>query len=177
MSYEDRIAALPKPHTKEEQYMYSLICNIAGVAHPEPPQNPFWRMEQYWKAFAEIAEARVNAPVVPSENTVGTDELKEGAVVADKIKDKTITLIKLAEKITEDVLHEDVIAKLLDEGSVHTEHIADGSVTMAKLGDDISFDYDEEITDESTNAPQTKAVKAYVDGLFNEIEDVTEVGL
>ena len=58
--YSAKIAELPKPHSLEEQYMYKLICNLAEVECPEPAQNPFWRMQQYWKMFAEIAEARVN---------------------------------------------------------------------------------------------------------------------
>lgn len=182
MDYEARVAKLPKPQTAEEQYMYNMICNIAGVANKYGyKNNPFWRMEQYWKAFAEVAEARVTEPIVPGFMTVGTDALKEDAVVADKIKNGTITLVKLATeitdlllgdgKVTETMLNEDVASKLLGEGNVQTENLADGAVTAAKL----ALEFDEEPTEDSNNLVTSGGIKRYVDEKLN-FTDVNEVG-
>ncbi len=179
--YEDKIAKLPKPHSLEEQYMYKLICNLAEVECQEPPQNPVWRMDQYWKLFSEIAEARVNAPVKIGFQTVGTDELKDDAVVSDKIRDGTITLVKLAEeitalllgegKVTEAMLDNDVASKLLGAGNVQTANIANGAVTVEKL----SLQLDEEPTEGSTNLVTSGGIKQYVDEMLN-FTDVNEVG-
>ena len=51
-SVSDIVEALPKPETLEEQYMYALVCDLAGVA----PQygistNAFKRKEKYWYAL------------------------------------------------------------------------------------------------------------------------------
>lgn len=167
MSYESKIAELPKPHSLKEQYLYALVCHIAGVVCETPYQSPTWREDQYWKAFAEIAEERVNAPVVPGYQTVGTDALIDQSVVAQKIKDNCITPLQLAEEVTN---------LLLGDGAVESHHIADGAITQEKLGEDVTahFVYDGELNDESENAPQTKAVKAYVDQVIASIEDISE---
>lgn len=179
--YADKIAKLPKPHSLEEQYMYKLICNLAEVDCQEPAQNPVWRMDQYWKLFSEIAEARVSEPIKPGFQTVGTDELKEAAVVADKIRDGTITMVKLAKeitnlllgdgKVTETMLDDGVVSKLLKEGNVHTENIADGAVTVEKL----SLEFDEKPTEDSANLVTSGGIKRYVDEKLN-FTDVNEVG-
>ena len=182
MSYlEDKIAALPKPHSLEEQYMYKLICNLAEVESPEPSQKAVWRMDQYWKMFSEIAEARVTAPIKPGFQTVGTDELQDEAVVSDKIRNGTITLMKLAKeitnqllgegKVTEAMLEESVASKLLWEGNVQTENLADGAVTAEKL----ALEFDEEPTEDSTNLVTSGGIKRYVDSKLD-FTDVNEVG-
>ena len=179
--YAEKVAALPKPHSLEEQYMYTLICHLAEVECPLPAQNPVWRLDQYWKVFSEIAEARVAAPVVPGYNTVSTDTIQEAAVVADKIKDGTITLIKLATeittlllgegKVTEEMLHTEVAARLLGEGNVETGNLADGAVTKEKLG----ITFDEEPTEGSENLVTSDGIKRYVDSKID-FSDVNEVG-
>lgn len=169
--YSAKIAELPKPHSLEEQYMYKLICNLAEVECPEPAQNPFWRMQQYWKMFAEIAEARVNAPVIPGYNTVGTDEIKDACIVIQKLATEVTDLLLGDGKVTETMLHEDVIAKLLGTGNVQTENLADGSVTNEKL----ALEFDEEPTEGSSNLVTSDGIKRYVDSVID-FSDVNEVG-
>jgi len=54
------VAALPEPTTLEEQYMYALVCSVAG----ETPQygvstrESLKRKERYWYALWKAFEAR-----------------------------------------------------------------------------------------------------------------------
>lgn len=115
--YASLVSTLPKPITPEEQYLYSLVCSAAGVAHQTPFKSPFWRLEQYWKAFYEVMSDRYTY-IVPSDDTVGTSAIKDSSVTEDK----------LANVVKE---------KLLSENSVKTEYIDNMAVTQDKLSTDV----------------------------------------
>ena len=74
-------------------------------------------------------------------------------------------------KVTETMLHEDVIAKLLGTGNVQTENLADGSVTDEKL----ALEFDEEPTEGSSNLVTSDGIKRYIDSKIDFV-DVNEVG-
>lgn len=134
---------LPKPHTPEEQYLYTLACETAGVVpskiEGEPYKNPFWRMEQYWYVFCKGTAERLGLPVIPDDNTVKlsalTSEVERlllgnNKVTTPMIVDKNVTLDKLADavankllgsgRVTEDMLATAVANKLLGEKRVTT---------------------------------------------------------
>jgi len=50
---------LPKPETLEEQYMYALVCSLAGVTpRCGISENTFTRKEKYWYALWKVLEAK-----------------------------------------------------------------------------------------------------------------------
>lgn len=50
--YKKLIDELPAPQTKEEQYIYALVCSVADVKNKNKlSDSPFWRLEKYWRAF------------------------------------------------------------------------------------------------------------------------------
>ena len=50
---------LPKPETLEEQYMYALVCSLAGVTPRRGiSENAFTRKEKYWYALWKVLEAK-----------------------------------------------------------------------------------------------------------------------
>ena len=83
----EMINDLPKPVTREEQFLYSLICSTAGVTPRYAiTQNPgFKRMEQFWRVFWLSLSAKVTDLETPGENSVNTAALQSGAVTFDKL--------------------------------------------------------------------------------------------
>ena len=112
--YQDIIDNLPKPTTDlEEQYLYSIVMAMAGKDY-HPFSKPFWRKEQYLKAWWEITKLKVAEGNIPNDNSVSTEKIVDGAV----------TLIKLAKE---------VVDKLLDDDKIETNMIKDLSITTEKL--------------------------------------------
>jgi hypothetical protein len=56
----DLVNDLPKPETLEEQYMYALVCSVAGVTpkYGVAVDAAFKRLDQYWKAFWFVASSK-----------------------------------------------------------------------------------------------------------------------
>ena len=154
----DLVNKLPKPETLEEQYMYALVCSVAGVApkYGVASDAAFKRLEQYWKAFWLVASKKFTDLETPAANTVSnkairnnavtTEKLGDNAVTADKVADESITLEKLATDTTsrlwaenragsvvEAYLETSVRNKLLGSLNVQTANLANGSVTGAKI--------------------------------------------
>ena len=126
--YQDIIDNLPKPYSAEEQYLYSIACVVAEVPYEIPFQNAFWRKEQYLKAIWQIAIEKVAEPTIPSDETVTTD----------KIIDKAITEIKLAQEVTDKLLGDDrITTSMLQDSSVTTGKIDDSAVTEVKLTQEV----------------------------------------
>lgn len=158
MSYEDIISNLPKPQTLEEQYLYSIVCTVAKVDYNVPYNSPFWRKEKYLKALWQIAEGKVNEPVIPGDDTVSTDKIKNNAVTENKLAvsvankllgDGRVTEQMIADSsVTKNKLDPAVSSKLLSDGNVSTDmlaslavasdKIANGAVSKAKLSDDVA---------------------------------------
>lgn len=73
------VAALPKPETLKEQYMYQAVCAVAG----EDPQygvaarEPFKREEQYWRALWQALAARFAEEETAETTTTTTTETTE----------------------------------------------------------------------------------------------------
>jgi hypothetical protein len=63
----------------------------------------------------------------PPPNSVGTEQLKDGAVTAAKIADGAVTTPKIADGA--------ITAPKIADGAVTTPKIADGAVTSAKISD------------------------------------------
>lgn len=158
MSYEDIIANLPKPQTLEEQYLYSIVCTVAKVDYNVPYNSPFWRKEKYLKALWLISEGKINEPVIPGDNTVSTDKIKNNAVTENKlaisVSDKLLGIGRVTEQmiadssVTKNKLDPAVSSKLLAAGNVSTDtlaalavtsdKIANGAVSKSKLANDVA---------------------------------------
>lgn len=113
--YSSIVAQLPKPISKEEQYLYSLVLSAANIPHDDPSNSPFWRMEQYWRAFYIVMQDRYTY-IVPSANTVGTVQLIDKSVTGDKLAENSVV---------EDNLSNDIKSKLLGDKSVTTSNLSD----------------------------------------------------
>ena len=144
----DLVNKLPKPETLEEQYMYALVCSVAGVApkYGVASDAAFKRLEQYWKAFWLVASKKFTDLETPAANTVSNEAIRNNAVTTEKVADESITLEKLATDITsrlwaknregsvvETYLETSVRNKLLGSLNVQTANLANGSVTGAKI--------------------------------------------
>lgn len=82
--YQDIIDNLPKPTTDlKEQYLYSIVMAMAGKDY-QPFSKPFWRKEQYLKAWWEIT----------------TEKLVNNAIISEKIAENTIILSNLSKEVT-----------------------------------------------------------------------------
>lgn len=128
---------LPKPHTPEEQYLYTLACETAGVTpsklEGDPYKSPFWRMEQYWYVFCKGTAERLGLPVIPDDNTVKLSALTE-EVLACLLGENRVTTIHLQDKsVTMDKLADAVADKLLASGRV-TEDMLATAVANKLLG-------------------------------------------
>lgn len=170
-NYDDLVKSLPTPRTLEEQYLYGLICSVAEVDYPNMAKtSPFTRMEQYWKAFYEVAGYKFKDLETPAENKVNsaaiqanaitTAKLANNSVVSSKIANASVTNSKLADssvtiskldndiearllgdnRITEPMLKQSVQEKLLGYQNVTTDNLADGCVTKEKISADIKLD-------------------------------------
>lgn len=126
--YQDIIDNLPKPTTDlEEQYLYSIVMAMAGKDY-QPFSKPFWRKEQYLKAWWEITKLKVAEGNIPNDNSVSTEKIVDGAV----------TLIKLAKEVVDKLLADDKIeTSMIKNLSITTEKIVDKSITLKKINEDI----------------------------------------
>lgn len=153
--YQDIIDNLPKPYSAEEQYLYSIACVVAEVPYEIPFQNAFWRKEQYFKAIWQIAIEKVAEPTIPSDETVTTD----------KIIDKAITEIKLAQEVTDKLLGDDrITTSMLQDNSVSTEKIVDGAVTLIKLAKEV---VDKLLADDKIETSMIKDLSITTEKLVN----------
>lgn len=126
---------LPKPYTMEEQYLYALVCDLAGVA-PKAGylvsnitfKSPFWRMQQYWHAFCGATELRMGLPVAYDDLTSDLKDrlLGEGKIDSSMLQEGIIN---------ENNLSSSVSNKLLGDNRVTTAMLQDGSVDVNKLAD------------------------------------------
>lgn len=127
--YQDIIKKLPKPYSPEEQYLYSIACVVAEIPYEIPYQNAFWRKEQYLKAIWEIAIEKVAEPTVPSDETVTTE----------KVADKAITEVKLAQEVVDKLLANDRIkTSMIKDLSITTEKIANNAITLSNLSKEVT---------------------------------------
>nr|UWG86716.1 MAG: hypothetical protein [Bacteriophage sp.] len=126
--YQDIIDNLPKPTTDlEEQYLYSIVMAMAGKDY-QPFTNPFWRKEQYLKAWWEITKLQVAEGNIPNDNSVSTEKIIDGAV----------TLIKLAKEVVNKLLADDKIeTSMIKDLAITTEKIVDKNVTISKLSKEV----------------------------------------
>ena len=122
--YQDIIDNLPKPTTDlEEQYLYSIVMAIAGKDY-QPFSKPFWRKEQYLKAWWEITKLKVAEGNIPNDNSVSTEKIVDGAV----------TLIKLAKEVIDKLLADDKIeTSMIKDLSITTEKIAENTIILSNL--------------------------------------------
>ena len=98
--YHDIIDNLPKPTTDlEEQYLYSIVMAMAGKDY-QPFSKPFWRKEQYLKAWWEITKLKVAEGNIPNDNSVSTEKIVDGAIDSEKIAKNTIILSNLSKEVT-----------------------------------------------------------------------------
>ncbi|EHR38733.1 hypothetical protein HMPREF9454_00538 [Megamonas funiformis YIT 11815] len=125
--YQDIIDNLPKPTTDlEEQYLYSIVMAMAGKDY-QPFTNPFWRKEQYLKAWWEITKLQVAEGNIPNDNSVSTEKIIDGAV----------TLIKLAKEVIDKLLADDKIeTSMIKNLSITTEKIVNNAISAEKVSDD-----------------------------------------
>ena len=144
----DLVNKLPKPETLEEQYMYALVCSVAGVTpkYGVASDAAFKRLEQYWKAFWLVASKKFTDLETPAANTVSNEAIRNNAVTTEKLGDNAVTADKVATDITsrlwaenragsvvEAYLETSVRNKLLGSLNVQTENLANSSVTGAKI--------------------------------------------
>lgn len=125
--YQDIIDNLPKPTTDlEEQYLYSIVVALAGKDY-KPFTNPFWRKEQYLKAWWEITKLQVAEGNIPNDNSVSTEKIIDGAV----------TLIKLAKEVIDKLLADDKIeTSMIKDLAITTEKIVNNAISAEKVSDD-----------------------------------------
>ena len=58
----DMVDNLPKPETLEEQYMYSLVCDLAEVTPKYGiSENAFTRREKYWLALWKVLSYKISS--------------------------------------------------------------------------------------------------------------------
>lgn len=137
--YDNIIKELPLPYSLEEQYLYSIVCATAKVGYEIPFQNPYWRKERYLKALWQIAEMKANEDVIPSDNTVSTPKIVDGAVTSIKVADGAISEVKIADeavvasKIADKAI---VIAKLAQE--VESLLLGDNRVNLDMLATEVT---------------------------------------
>ena len=144
----DLVNDLPKPETLEEQYMYALVCSVAGVTpkYGVASDAAFKRLEQYWKAFWLVASKKFTDLETPAANTVSNEAIRNNAVTTEKVAGRSVTLEKLADEVvdrlwatnrnntvTEAMLVSAVREKLVGNTLVQTDNIADEAVTSAKI--------------------------------------------
>lgn len=169
--YQDIIDNLPKPTTDlEEQYLYSIVVALAGKDY-KPFTNPFWRKEQYLKAWWEITKLQVAEGNIPNDNSVSTEKIIDGAV----------TLIKLAKEVIDKLLADDKIeTSMIKNLSITTEKIVDKSITLKKINEDIEQRLldDNKITEAmlvDKNVTLSKLSKEVVDKLLADDEIETSM--
>ena len=126
-TYQQIISKLPKPDTAEEQYLYSIACAVAGVPYETPYKGAFWKKEQYLKAMWEIAKEKVLEPTVPTDSTVTTEKIVNGAITNEKLANSSISEDKISNGA--------VSARKLSNGAVTEDKLADDSVGTTKLKD------------------------------------------
>lgn len=125
--YQDIIDNLPKPTTDlEEQYLYSIVMAMAGKDY-QPFSKPFWRKEQYLKAWWEITKLKVAEGNIPNDNSVSTEKIVDGAV----------TLIKLSKEVVDKLLADDKIeTSMIKDLAITTEKIVNNAISAEKVSDD-----------------------------------------
>lgn len=155
--YQDIIDNLPKPTTDlEEQYLYSIVMAMAGKDY-QPFSKPFWRKEQYLKAWWEITKLKVAEGNIPNDNSVSTEKIVDGAV----------TLIKLAKEVVDKLLANDKITtSMLQDSSVTTNKIADKTVTETKLSQDVA---DKLLSDNKIETSMIKDLSITTEKLDNNV--------
>ena len=142
---------LPKPETLEEQYMYALVCSVAGITpkYGVSESAAFKRMEQFWRAFWLVAAAKFKALETPAKDTVNSDAIINASIVTQKLAESSVTLDKIdgnvtarlwgvnrTGEVTTYTIHDSAVTtpKIAD-GAVTTPKLADGAVTTEKIGD------------------------------------------
>ena len=145
----DIVNDLPKPETLEEQYMYALVCSVAGVTpkYGIATNADFKRLDKLWKAFWLVAAQKFKDLETPAADTVNSAAIQNDAIVTNKLADEAVTLGKIdadvqnrlwgvnrSGEVTESMLHNDAVStnKIVD-GAVTTQKIADGAVTSDKI--------------------------------------------
>lgn len=159
MDYKKLVEELPAPQSKEEQYIYALVCSVAEVENMKKLSNsPFYRLEQYWRAFYTVMDARLGAflSTIPKANEVDSSAIQNGSISTAKLSsavesrllgNKRVTEEMLVDaladrllasgKITEDMLVKAVADKLLADNRIVNSMLQDGCVTESKLSDDV----------------------------------------
>lgn len=159
IDYKKLVAELPAPQTKEEQYIYALVCSVAEVDNVNKLSNsPFWRLEQYWRAFYAVMDARLGAflSTIPKEGEVDNAAIQNSSISTNKLTpqvearllgNKRVTeamlVDALAEKllssgrITEDMLVKAITDRLLGDNRITTSMLQNGCVTEDKLSSDV----------------------------------------
>lgn len=165
--YRKIVDSLPKPETVEEQYLYGLVCTVAEQPNKYgAKENPFKRMEQYWKAFRDVTAARALEPNVPSENTVSTNTIQGSAIVTNKLADSSVTTVKIADNnVTTEKLDSLVESRLLGNNRVTTAMVQNRAITPSKLAEDYT-----------TEAEVRSLIDTYATGEMNKIEIVQKNG-
>ncbi len=147
-SITDMVNDLPKPETLEEQYIYALVCSVAGVTpkYGVAEKAAFKRIEQFWKAFWLVAAQKFKDLERPAADTVDSAAIINGSITTKKLAETSVTLEKIdanvtarlwgvnrAGEVTEPMLHNDVKAKLLQSKNVVTDNIADEAITTQQI--------------------------------------------
>lgn len=149
MDVFSEINELPKPYSMEEQYLYALVCELAGVepkegylAESTTFKSPFWRMQQYWHAFCGAVGVRLGLPVIPDDDTVKlsalTSEvsdllLADDKVTTDMLKNKIVTLPKLADEVADRLLANKKVTEAMLADAVAGRLLASGRITEDML--------------------------------------------
>ncbi len=140
-SITELVNNLPKPETLEEQYMYALVCSVAGVTprYGVAENAAFKRMDQFWKAFWLVASQKFTALETPAANSVSNEAIRNEAVTEEKVSPGAVTLDKLSDavegRLWDADRDESVITDYIADGAITTGKIDDSAVTTAKVAD------------------------------------------
>lgn len=140
-SITDMVNDLPKPETLEEQYIYALVCSVAGVTpkYGVAEKAAFKRIEQFWKAFWLVAAQKFKDLERPAADTVDSAAIINESIITQKLAENAVTLGKIDNNVQARLWNadrtEEVTTYMLHDGAVTTPKIADGAVTTPKLAD------------------------------------------
>lgn len=138
IDYKKLVEELPAPQTKEEQYIYALVCSVAEVSNSKKlSKSPFWRLEQYWRAFYEVMDARLGAflSTIPKEGEVDNSAIQNGSISTNKLSSVVESRLLGEKRIKEEMLADALADRLLSSGKITEEMLVD-SLANKLLGDD-----------------------------------------
>lgn len=138
LDYKKLVEELPAPQSKEEQYIYALVCSVAEVSNSKKLSNsPFWRLEQYWRAFYEVMDARLGAflSTIPGEGEVDNQAIQNGSVSTNKLTSVVESRLLGEKRVTEEMLVDALADRLLSSGKI-TEDMLVKAVADRLLGTD-----------------------------------------